>query len=63
IKAFSLGIPQSLFAATFNPLYIVYGVLVGILVWNEKLTMLQIVGIALATVGILLIVQFRTSLP
>jgi len=52
IKAFSLGAPQSLFVIIFNPLYILYGVLVGVLFWQEKITAFQALGLFIVLCGI-----------
>lgn len=59
IKAFSLGAPQTLFTAVFNPLYIVYGVLVGLFIWHEKLNIYQIGGILMAISGIVIMAYFK----
>lgn len=59
IKAFGLGAPQSEFSSLFYPLLIIYGVVFGFLFWQEKLTWIQGVGIALTLAGLLLITQFK----
>jgi len=59
IKAYSLGAPQSSFTAIYNPLYIVFGIIFGLIIWHEKLNAMQIVGAALSILGILLIVWFK----
>lgn len=61
VKIFTLGAPQSGFAALYNPLYIVYGLLVGIIVWHEKLNAAQLGGVGLAIIGIIVIAYFRTA--
>jgi drug/metabolite transporter (DMT)-like permease len=58
-KAYSLGAPQSSFTAIFNPLYIVYGVLFGLIIWHEKLNIYQVAGMGLSILGILLMVYFK----
>lgn len=55
IKAFNLGADQSTFTAIFNPAYIIFGLLAGWLIWQEKLTVMQLSGTGLAVVGIILI--------
>ncbi|MGB4965887.1 MAG: EamA family transporter [Microgenomates group bacterium] len=57
IKAYSLGAPQSAFSSIFNPLYIIFGILFGIVIWHEKLSMQQIIGIGFALVGMFLIID------
>jgi drug/metabolite transporter (DMT)-like permease len=59
IKALSLGAPQSAFALLFNPLYIVYGLIFGLVVWHEKVNLQQLGGAALAIAGIIIISYFR----
>ncbi len=59
IKAYSLGAPQSAFSSIFNPLYIIFGILFGIIIWHEKLNAQQVVGIGLSLVGMLLIIYHR----
>lgn len=59
IKAYSLGAPQGGFTSIFYPLLIVYGIIFGLIFWNEKLNMYQSLGIALSIIGIFLTVYFR----
>ncbi len=59
IKIFSLGAPQSSFSPLFYITLIVYGVLVGAIVWHEKINMLQITGIILACAGIFMATYFK----
>jgi len=59
IKAYGLGAPQAAFTGTFYPLLIVYGLLFGLLFWHEKLNWYQMLGIALATLGMFLIIYFK----
>jgi len=59
IKAFSLGAPQTLFTVMFYVSLIVYGVLVGLIIWHEHLKAIQALGILLAVVGIFLTAYFR----
>lgn len=59
IKAYSLGAAQSVFTSIFNPLYILYGVGVGLLIWHEKLNLMQGFGILLSIIGLILVVYFK----
>lgn len=59
IKAFSLGAPQSQFSAIMYPLLITYALIIGLLVFHEKLHMIQLLGIILAGAGLFLIVYYR----
>jgi len=59
IKAYTLGAPQTLFTAIFYPVLIIYAVLVGMLVWHEKLNLGQGVGIVLSILGIVAIFYFK----
>jgi drug/metabolite transporter (DMT)-like permease len=61
IRIFSLGAPNSGFAAIFNPLYVVYGLIIGLLVWHEKLNLPQLGGVVLAIVGIILVTYFKAA--
>jgi drug/metabolite transporter (DMT)-like permease len=61
IKIFNVGATQSGFSSIFNPLYIVYGLIVGVVVWHEKLNLAQLGGVALAIAGIVVITVFRTA--
>jgi drug/metabolite transporter (DMT)-like permease len=61
IKAYSLGAPQSLFTPLFYTALIVYGILVGIILFHEKLNGLQAIGMLLAVVGLVMIAYFRKS--
>jgi len=61
IKAFSLGAPQTMFTAIFNPLYIIYGVLFGIFFWHEKLNFYQICGLFLTISGVFITVYFKST--
>jgi drug/metabolite transporter (DMT)-like permease len=60
IKAYSLGAPQAVFTAMFYVTLIIYGVLFGILVWHEHLRAIQLLGIALAAIGVFLTAYFRS---
>ena len=55
IKAYVMGAPQSSFTSIFYPVLIVYGVLVGLLFWGDKLGKYQIIGMALLLIGLILI--------
>ncbi|MBI4067107.1 EamA family transporter [Candidatus Gottesmanbacteria bacterium] len=59
IKAYSVGAPQSGFVAIFNPASVTFGVLLGLILWQEKLTLGQIAGIFFSIIGILLIISFK----
>lgn len=59
IKAYGIGAPQSGFTALFYPLLIVYGVIVGFLIWREKITLLQTLGVALILAGIFLVTMLK----
>lgn len=59
IKAFSLGAPQSQFSAIMYPTLITYALLIGLLVFHEKLHLIQLLGVIIAAIGLFLIVYFR----
>jgi drug/metabolite transporter (DMT)-like permease len=59
IKALSMGAPQSRFTAIMYPTLIAYGLLIGLLVFHEKLHVQQLFGIILAAAGLFLIVFFK----
>jgi drug/metabolite transporter (DMT)-like permease len=59
IKIFNVGASQSGFSSLFNPLYIVYGLIVGVVVWKDKLNLVQLGGVALAIAGIVVISVFK----
>ncbi len=59
VKAYSLGAPQSTFTALFYPVLIILGVLFGIMVWHERLNLIQVLGIVLSILGVALISYFR----
>ena len=59
IKTLSSGAPQSAFTSIFNPMYILFGVAAGLLIWHEKLSWPQMAGVALSAVGIILIASFK----
>lgn len=59
MKAYNLGAPQSSFVTIFYPLLILYGIVFGILLWKEGITILQAVGIVLIIVGLGLVSHFR----
>lgn len=61
IKAYTLGAPQSQFTTLFYITLIIYGALFGFLVWHEKLTTLQILGMALSFIGVVLVVYFKKN--
>ncbi len=59
IKAFTLGAPQSIFSLISYVALIIYGILFGVLLFHEKLSMPQIFGAILSIVGILIIVYYK----
>ena len=59
IKAYNLGAPQSLFTPIFYVALIIYGVIFGLLIWQEKLTPFQILGIIIAITGLVMTVYFK----
>jgi len=59
IKAYSLGAPQGTFTSIYYPLFIIYGIIFGIIFWHEKLNFYQISGLCLTLIGIFLMVYFR----
>lgn len=61
IKSYMLGATQSEFTALFYSLLIVYGVLVGLLVWREAFTLFQGIGVLLILAGLLLVTIFKTG--
>lgn len=59
IKALSLGAPQTAFTLLYYISLLIYGVIFGVVLWHEKLHLIQVAGIALAIVGIFLAVFFK----
>lgn len=59
MKAYALGAPQASFSSIFNPLFIIYGVLFGLLIWHEKLNLGQVGGIILSILGVVAIFYFK----
>ena len=59
IKAYTLGAPQSLFTPLFYVALIIYGVLLGLLVWHEHLNAYQILGVIMAVVGLGITAYFK----
>jgi drug/metabolite transporter (DMT)-like permease len=58
IKAFSFGAPQSVFSAMYNSAYIVFALIVGVLVWRERIATIQGAGVVLIIGGIVLVTNF-----
>ncbi len=59
IKTLSLGAPQSQFTPLFYITLIIYGLLAGFLIWNERLSPVQILGIGLACFGIFIAFTYK----
>lgn len=59
VKAYTLGAPQSTFTALFYPVLIILGVLFGVVIWHERLNLIQALGIVLSILGVVLISYFR----
>lgn len=59
IKAYGLGAPQSGFTSIFYPLLIVYALVLGLVLWQERINWYQALGIVLAVVGVFLVVYFK----
>ncbi len=59
VKAYTLGAPQSSFSAIFNPLYIIFGLFLGVIIWQEKLNLYQALGVALSLIGMMLVIYFK----
>lgn len=59
IKALSLGAPQSTFTLLFYISLLIYGIIFGLVLWREKLQLIQVAGVALACIGIFLAVYFK----
>ena len=59
IKTLSLGAPQSLFSVIFYITLLIYGVIFGLIIWKETLSLPQIFGAAFSVVGILIIFYFK----
>jgi len=59
IKAYNLGAPLSVFTPLFYSVTIIYGILIGFIVWHEKLNTGQILGALLSLAGIGLIIYFK----
>lgn len=59
IKGYLLGAPQSSFTSIYYPLLIIYALVVSLLFWHERLNWYQLLGTALALIGIVLIVYFK----
>ncbi len=58
-KAYSLGAPQSIFSIIAYVLLIVFGILFGILFWQERLSIPQVLGALLSIGGLLIIIYYR----
>lgn len=59
MKAYNLGAPQSMFTIIFYVALIIYGTIVGLVLFHEKLQPLQILGALLACFGLFLVVYFK----
>jgi drug/metabolite transporter (DMT)-like permease len=59
IKAYALGAPQSQFTPLFYITLIIYGIVLGFIIWHEKLQAIQALGIVMACVGLFLVVAFK----
>ena len=59
IKALSSGASQSAFSLIFYTTLIVYGTIFGLLFWQEKLNLVQLLGLALSCAGIFLVFFFK----
>ncbi len=59
IKAYTLGAPQSLFTILFYITLIIYGIIFGVIIWHEKLNIIQIAGTLMAIIGIFVTVYFK----
>lgn len=59
IKAYNLGAPQSMFTPIFYIALIIYGTLVGLIIWHEQFSLPQIIGALLSIVGVGLLVYFK----
>ncbi len=59
IKAYSMGASQSLFTPIFYVSLILYGILFGWVIWQERMHPMQVLGIAIAVGGLLISVYFR----
>ncbi len=58
IKASSLGAALSTFTSLY-PLLIAYGVLYGIVLWHERLSPIQFMGLGLITTGLIQVTYFK----
>lgn len=58
-KAYSLGAPQSIFTLIAYVLLIIFGIFLGIIFWQEKLSIPQLLGALLSIGGILIIIYYR----
>jgi drug/metabolite transporter (DMT)-like permease len=59
IKAYSLGAPQSQFTPLFYITLIIYGIILGFVLWHEKLNSAQLVGLLLALSGLIVFFRFK----
>jgi drug/metabolite transporter (DMT)-like permease len=59
IKAYSSGAPQSIFTPIFYVVLISYGLLFGVLLWHEKLNPPQLLSVAVAILGVVMLVYFK----
>lgn len=60
IKAYLLGAPQSAFTSIYYPLLIIYALIVSLLFWHERLNWYQALGVVFSTIGIFLVVYFKS---
>lgn len=59
IKAYNIGAPQSMFTPIFYIALIIYGTLIGLLIWHERINIPQLLGALLSIAGILMVIYFK----
>ncbi len=59
IKGYSLGAPSAVFNSIYSTLFIVFGIILGIIFFNEKINFPQVVGAFLSVAGILVMIYFK----
>lgn len=59
IKAYNLGAPQSIFAIIAYTVLIILGILFGVILWHEKLSLPIIFGTLLSIIGIVVVIYSK----
>ncbi len=52
--AFRHGAPQSGFTAVYNPTFLIVGIVIGLVIWHERPTPVQLLGLGVILGGVLI---------